>query len=100
MTSGDAFEDTAEVGLRIDAVELAGLDQRSEDRPMFSTLVGAGEERVFAIEGHHPFILPMSVASWNCITRGIPISGGRCWFDAWSKEQLANLCRWRGRQAS
>ena len=50
MVGGDAFEDIAEVGVGIDAVELAGLDQRGEDRPVFSAFVGAGEESVLAVQ--------------------------------------------------
>jgi hypothetical protein len=38
--------------LRIDARKVAGLDQRGEDRPVFSAAVGAREERILAIEGN------------------------------------------------
>ena len=43
-------EDVGEVGVRIDVVELAGLDQRGDDRPVLAAAVGAGEERVLAVE--------------------------------------------------
>ena len=46
----EAGENVGKVGVRIDAVELAGLDQRSHDGPTFCTVVVAGEECVFARE--------------------------------------------------
>ena len=52
MAVDDLGEDVGEVGVRIDAVELAGLDQRGDDRPVLAAAVGAGEERVLAIEGN------------------------------------------------
>ena len=50
MAVDDPVEDVSEVGLRFDAVELASLDKRGDDGPVFSAAVGAGEERVLAIE--------------------------------------------------
>ena len=52
MTVYDTGEDIGEVGLGIDAVEFAGLDQRCDDGPMFAAPVGAGEERIFTIQGN------------------------------------------------
>ena len=37
MALDDAADDVGQVGLRIDAVEFGGLDQRGEDRPVVST---------------------------------------------------------------
>ena len=51
MAVDDPGEDVGEVGLRVDAVELAGLDERGDDGPVLSAAVGAGEERILAIEG-------------------------------------------------
>ena len=51
MAVDDLGEHVGEIGVRIDAVELAGLDQRGDDRPVFPAAVGAGEERILAIEG-------------------------------------------------
>ena len=45
-------ENVGEVGLGIDAVQLAGLDQRGEHRPVFRPLVAAGEEGIFSGEGN------------------------------------------------
>ena len=46
----DFRDDVGEIGLRVDGVELASLDERSDDGPMFTAAVGTGEERVFAVE--------------------------------------------------
>ena len=51
MAVDDFGERVGEIDLRIDARELAGLDQRGDDSPVFPAAVGAGEERVLAIEG-------------------------------------------------
>ena len=34
--------------MRLDAGELAGLDQRGDDRPVIGTTIGAGEQRVLS----------------------------------------------------
>ena len=44
MAVGDLGENVSHVGLRIDAIELAGLDQRRNDRPVLATAVRTGEE--------------------------------------------------------
>src|SRR3954469_8810402 len=41
-----------QVGLRIDAVQFASLDQRGEHRPIFRPFVAAGEEWILAIKGN------------------------------------------------
>ena len=51
MARDDAGDDVGEVGVRVDAVELRGFDERGDRRPVFATAVGAGEERVLSIEG-------------------------------------------------
>jgi transposase-like protein len=56
-------EDVGQIGLRVDAGELAGLDERCDAGPILRALIMPGEERILAIENHHPFILPMSVRS-------------------------------------
>jgi hypothetical protein len=39
-------EHVFEIALRFDAVELGGLDQRGEDRPVLGAAVGAGPYRI------------------------------------------------------
>jgi hypothetical protein len=50
MTVDDLGERVGEVGLRVDVVQFASLDQRSDCRPAFGATVGAGEERILARE--------------------------------------------------
>jgi hypothetical protein len=47
MTLDDLREDVGHVGLRIRAIELAGFDERVDDRPVLGPAVRAGEEYVF-----------------------------------------------------
>jgi hypothetical protein len=68
-----AREHVGEVSVGFDAVEFAGFDQRTDDRPTVATPVTACEQMVLAAERHHPFILPMSGRSWKFNTAGIPI---------------------------
>lgn len=42
------------VGLRLDSVEFAGLDERGDGRPVFCSDVVACKERVLAAEGNRP----------------------------------------------
>ncbi len=54
----EAGQDVIEVGNRVHLVQLAALDQRREDGPVLSTVIGSGEERVLAVEcdrPHRPF---------------------------------------------
>jgi hypothetical protein len=44
----DAGDDVGDIGLRIDVVELGGLDQGGEDRPVLGAAVRAGEQGVLA----------------------------------------------------
>src|SRR5258706_12782902 len=54
MAIGELGEDVDEVGLRIDAVELGGLDQRGDDAPVLAPSVGACEQGVLPIERDWP----------------------------------------------
>lgn len=51
MAGDDAGDDACVVSVRVDAVELRGFYERGDRRPVFATALGAGEERVLAIEG-------------------------------------------------
>ena len=50
MTFDEAGEDVGEIGFGIDAVQFAGLDERSVDSPMLAAAVRSGEECVLPIE--------------------------------------------------
>ena len=52
MTVGDGLQGCLEVGEGLDAVDLAGLDQRSDATPSDAAFVMACEERILAIEGN------------------------------------------------
>ena len=54
MTIDDLGYDVGEVGLGIDAVELAGLDQRGDDCPVFATAIGTSKECVLAVQCDRP----------------------------------------------
>ena len=53
LAHGPAVDETAqdvgEIGLGIDGVDFAGLNQRSDDAPMNAAAVMAGEESVFSL---------------------------------------------------
>jgi hypothetical protein len=48
MAVDDLADHVGEIGVRVDAVEFAGLNQRSDDRPMFAAAVGTSEDRVLS----------------------------------------------------
>src|SRR4051812_48403643 len=50
MAGNDAGDDVREVGLRLDADQLAGLDEGGKDGPVLGAAVGTGEEGVLAGE--------------------------------------------------
>lgn len=77
MTVDDGSERRGEVGKWIDGIELARLDKGGDGRPVLRSRVMPGEERVLAIEGHSPFILPMSAMKSRFIIAGIRISARR-----------------------
>lgn len=54
MTAGELGQRPGQPGVRVDAGDLAVLDQRSDDRPVVTALVGAGKQRILAIEGQRP----------------------------------------------
>jgi len=43
MPVDDPGQDVGEVGERIDVVDLAGLDERRDDSPVFGTTVGSSK---------------------------------------------------------
>jgi hypothetical protein len=57
---GDVGKDVGEPSLRIDTVELCGLDQREHDRRALPAAVGTGEQPCLASERNLAVILPIS----------------------------------------
>ena len=71
-------EDVGQIGLRFDATEFAGLDQRSDAGPVLRALIMPREQCILAIEDNLAVILPMSGRmSWSIIA-GIRCTGGAC----------------------
>ena len=54
MALDDVGDDIGDVAPRLDAVQLAGLDQQGQHRPVVAAAVGAGEEGVLAVERDGP----------------------------------------------
>jgi len=54
MAADDLGDDVGKVGVRLDAVELCGFDERGDGDPMICTTVGAGEERVLSGQDERP----------------------------------------------
>lgn len=46
----DPGEHVSDIAQRLDAIGLAGFDERGDDGPLLGTAVGAGEERILAVE--------------------------------------------------
>ena len=97
MPVDHAREHIAQVSVGFDAVEFAGFDQRTDDRPPVTATVASGKEMVLAPERYCPFILPMSGRSWKSTTGIIHISAARSWCVAWSSERRANFLACKGR---
>jgi hypothetical protein len=74
----EPVEDVGDIGLRLDIVELASFNQRSDAGPVFCALVMTGEERVLAIENNRPFILPVSGLRSRSIIAGTRCTAGAC----------------------
>lgn len=70
----DLGEHVGQVAERLDAVQLAGLDQRSGDGPVLGAAVRAREEGVLAVEGNLGVIVPMLGRRSKSIIVGIRIS--------------------------
>ena len=48
---GDGGQNTGQIAMRFDPVELAGFDQRCDDGPVLCASIMSGEERVFTVQG-------------------------------------------------
>ncbi len=65
-----AEEHVGEVGDGVDAVHLAGADERVEAGQVLAGVIRAHEEEVLSAEDESPFILPMSASARWCTTDG------------------------------
>ncbi len=72
MSFNHAGENITQIGVWLDVVQLRCLDQRTDHRPPDTATIAAREQMIFAPEGNHPFILPMSGKKSRSITVGIP----------------------------
>jgi hypothetical protein len=50
MAFDDSCDDTGQVAMRLDFVQLTGLDERREHGPVLGTCIVAREERVFSLQ--------------------------------------------------
>jgi hypothetical protein len=57
---GDAGEHVGDIVLRVETVELGGLDQGIDCRGAATTGIGAGKQVILAANGNRPVILPIS----------------------------------------
>lgn len=58
MSADEPGQNVFEVDGRVGAVQFAALDEGGQDGPVLGAFVGAGEERILAVEGdgpHGPF---------------------------------------------
>lgn len=100
MAVEDGAQGGGEVIDGVHVVHLAGLDERGDDGPVLGPGVVACKEGVLAVQGNHPFTLPMSVRNWRFITAGILILVTRFAFGALSNGRQASFSRSWAQQAS
>jgi hypothetical protein len=50
VAGNDLGEHLAQIGLRIDVIHLASLNERSEDRPVFSAVIRSGEQMILSAQ--------------------------------------------------
>ena len=80
MTTRQSVQHAGEISLGVETVELCSLDDRIQDGPAVTATIGTKEQKIFARDSNHPFILPMSGKSWKSIIRGIGFSDIRSLF--------------------
>ena len=54
MVANNPGYGVGEIGVRLDAVEFGGFDERGDDGPMLRGAVGAGEERILPGQSQRP----------------------------------------------
>ena len=68
-------ENVSQIHLRVDAAELAGLDQRGDAGPVLRALIMPGKECILSVENNLAVILPMSGRTSPSTIAGIPCVG-------------------------
>jgi len=78
VSSGELADGVRQVGFRVEAVQLGGLDQGVEDGGALATCVGPDEQEVLATDGNAWVILPMSDKKSSSTTGGTRFTGAGC----------------------
>jgi hypothetical protein len=89
----EAGENVGEVGVRIDAAELACLNQRSGDGSVFRAAIVTSEECILAIESNLMVILPISGRMSSSIV-GIRCTDRACVLFGPSEADRLIWCTW------
>src|SRR5271166_1986050 len=76
MSVNHALEHVDEIGVRLDAIEFGGFDQRADDRPPLAAAVASRKQMVLAAERNRAVILPMSGRKLKFVTDGTRFMGG------------------------
>ena len=95
----DPAQHVGEPGLRVDVVELGGLDQGVDGSGTTAARVGAGEGPVLAADGNLAVILPISGRMSSSIIAGIHCTGGACVVFRASGAHQVMSCTWSCRPA-
>jgi hypothetical protein len=80
MTTRQTVQHAGKICLGVETGQLCGLDDRIQDGRAVTAAIGTKEQKIFARDSNHPFILPMSGKSWKSIIRGIRFSDIRSLF--------------------
>lgn len=81
MAVDDSGQGGAQVGQRIDSLELAGFDQRSDGRPLLCSRIVSGEESVLSVQRNRPdgpfdgIVVDLDPAVGQEDTEAIPVFG-------------------------
>ena len=79
MARDDGFERMGQIGMRIDTVQFAGLDQGRDDAPVCGSGIVAREERVLAVQSYgtdrafHGIVIHLDAAVCQKQTQSIPV---------------------------
>ena len=94
MAVDDLGDDVRQIGQGFDTAELASLDQRGDDGPVLAAAIGAGKERILAIQRNLAVILPISGRMSSSTIAGIRCTGGACVVFRPSGAHRLSWCMW------